>query len=51
MLVLTRKPGEKIYINDNIVITLVEVKGGKARLGFEAPEEVKINREEVLRGR
>lgn len=47
MLVLTRKRNEKIRINDDIVITIVEIRGDKIRLGFEAPSEVKIHREEV----
>lgn len=48
MLVLTRKPGEKIVISGNITITLIEVNGGKARIGIEAPANVSIMREELL---
>lgn len=48
MLCLTRKVGEKIVVNDNIVITLVEIAGGKVRLGIDAPREVPIFREELL---
>lgn len=47
MLVLSRKKGEKIVINDSIVITIVDVQGDKVRLGIEAPKEVPIHREEV----
>ena len=47
MLVLSRKKNEKIVIDSNITITIVEVRGDKVRLGFDAPPEVKIFRSEV----
>ena len=47
MLVLTRKPGEKIHVGDNITITVTEVKGNKVRIGIDAPEEVSIFRAEL----
>jgi carbon storage regulator len=47
MLVLSRKKNESIIINDNIVVTIVDIKEGKVRLGFEAPKEVTIHRREV----
>ena len=47
MLVLSRKKGERIVINDNIVITIVEVRGDKVRLGIEAPKDVGVHRQEV----
>ena len=47
MLVLTRKAGEKIHIGSGITITVVEVRGGKIRLGIDAPEEVPIFRTEL----
>ena len=48
MLILTRKIDERIIVDGNIVITVVEVCGdGKVRLGFEAPKEIPIHREEV----
>ena len=47
MLVLTRKPGEKICVGDNITVTVVEVTGNRIRLGIEAPEEVRILRSEL----
>jgi carbon storage regulator len=47
MLVLTRKPGEKIHIGSGITITVVEVNGTKIRLGIDAPEEVPIFRAEL----
>ncbi len=50
MLVLSRKLGEKIYISDNICITVVDIDRGKIRLGIEAPREVPIFRKELLTG-
>lgn len=47
MLVLSRKKNESIVIHENIVITVVEVRGDKVRLGIEAPREVPIHRSEV----
>jgi carbon storage regulator len=48
MLVLSRKLGEKIYIGDNICITVVDIDRGKVRLGIEAPRDVPIYRQELL---
>lgn len=48
MLVLSRKLGEKIYINDNICITVVDIDRGKIRLGIEAPRDMPIFRQELL---
>ncbi|MDZ4678205.1 MAG: carbon storage regulator CsrA [Oligoflexia bacterium] len=47
MLVLTRKLGESIAIDDHIKIVVVQIKGKQVRLGIEAPKETKIHREEV----
>ena len=47
MLVLARKTDERIVIGDNIVITVVEIRGDKVRLGIEAPREVPVHRQEV----
>jgi len=47
MLVLTRKLGESIAIDDNIKITVVQIKGKQVRLGIQAPQDTKIHREEV----
>ncbi|MCL4104772.1 UNVERIFIED_CONTAM: hypothetical protein GTU68_034211 [Idotea baltica] len=47
MLVLSRKKGESIVIGDNIVLTIVEVRGDKIRLGIEAPREVPVHRQEI----
>ena len=50
MLVLSRKLGEKIFINDNICITVVDIDRGKIRLGIDAPRDVPIYRQELLSG-
>ena len=49
MLVLTRKLGESITIDDHIKIVVVQIKGKQVRLGIKAPNETKIHREEVYR--
>jgi carbon storage regulator len=48
MLVLTRKIGESIKINEDVKITVIDVKGKNIRLGIEAPRDTKIYREEVF---
>ena len=47
MLILTRRIGETIVINDNITVTVLGVKGNQVRLGFNAPDEVSIHRKEI----
>jgi carbon storage regulator len=47
MLVLTRKKNESIVIRDDIVITVVDVRGDKVRLGIDAPKDVPVHRREV----
>ena len=47
MLVLTRNVGEKIIIDGNIQITVVAVKGNKVRIGIEAPDHVRVDRQEI----
>ncbi|MBQ7126062.1 carbon storage regulator [bacterium] len=47
MLVISRKNGQKIMINDNIVITVVEAKNGQCKLAIDADRDVKIYREEI----
>lgn len=48
MLVLTRKIGEGIVIDDDVTITVVEVKGGNVRIGIDAPKDKKIYRQEIF---
>ncbi len=47
MLVLSRKKNESIIINDNITVTVIEIRGDKVRLGIEAPKNVTVHRREV----
>lgn len=47
MLVLSRHRDESIIIGDNIVITVVEVRGDKVRLGIQAPTDIPVHRQEV----
>jgi len=47
MLVLTRRVGEFLIINDNIEIVPLGIKGNQIRLGINAPKEVSVNREEI----
>ncbi len=48
MLVLSRKAGETLVIDGNIVITIVAVVGNKVRIGIQAPSDVKILRGELV---
>jgi carbon storage regulator len=47
MLVLSRKRDESIIIGDSVVVTVVDIRGDKVRLGIEAPKEVPVHRREV----
>ncbi len=47
MLVLSRKKNESIVINNDITITVVEIRGDKVRLGIVAPKDVPVHRQEV----
>jgi carbon storage regulator len=47
MLILTRRVGEVLMINDNISITVLGVKGNQIRLGIDAPKEVPVHRKEI----
>ena len=48
MLVLSRKLGEQVVIDDHIVVTVVRLEKGQVRLGIEAPREIAIFREEIV---
>jgi carbon storage regulator CsrA len=50
MLVLTRKTTEKLQIGDNIVITILRVKGQQVRVGIDAPRDVRVIRSEIPAG-
>jgi carbon storage regulator len=47
MLVLTRRIGEQLVIDGNIVVTIVAIEGNKIRLGIQAPPTIRVDREEI----
>jgi carbon storage regulator len=47
MLILSRRTGESVKIGDNVTVTVLSVKGGEVRLGFTAPPDLGVHREEV----
>jgi carbon storage regulator len=49
MLVLTRRSGESVMIGDDIVITVLEVRGDVIRVGIRAPRDIQVHREEIYR--
>jgi carbon storage regulator len=49
MLVLSRKDGQRVMIGPDVVVTVLEIRGDTVKLGFDAPSEVRILREEVRR--
>lgn len=50
-LVLSRRKDQRILIGDDIVVTLVDVRGNKARIGVRAPKGVRVDREEIAEAR
>ena len=49
MLIITRRPGEKIMLGDEIVVEVIEVSGSSVRVGIAAPKSVPVYREEIWR--
>ncbi|HEU4566580.1 MAG TPA: carbon storage regulator CsrA [Marmoricola sp.] len=49
MLVLSRRAGESVVIGDDVVVTVLEVRGDVVRVGIDAPRSVRVHREEVYR--
>lgn len=47
MLVLSRKRNESIVIDGTVIVTIIEIRGDKVRLGIQAPDEISIHRSEV----
>jgi carbon storage regulator len=49
MLVLSRTAGERVMIDHEITVTVLQIEGGKVRLGIDAPKAVQVHREETYR--
>ncbi len=49
MLVLTRRTGESVMVGEEVVVTVLEVRGEVIRLGIQAPRHIQVHREEVFR--
>ncbi len=49
MLVLTRRSGESIVIGNDVVVTVLEVRGDQVRIGIDAPRSVQVHREEIFK--
>lgn len=47
MLILTRRPGERIKVGEQIDLTILDVRGSQVRIGINAPEDIIIHREEI----
>ena len=47
MLILTRRPSETLMIGDNVTVTVLDIQGGRVRLGVNAPRDIIVNREEL----
>jgi carbon storage regulator len=49
MLIITRRPGEKVMLGDDVVVEVIEVSGSSVRIGIDAPKSVPVYREEIWR--
>jgi carbon storage regulator len=47
MLILTRRPAETVVIGDSVTVTVLDIKGGRVRIGVNAPRDIVVNREEI----
>lgn len=47
MLILTRRPNETVVVGGNVVLTVLDIKGGQVRIGVKAPRDVTVNRGEI----
>jgi carbon storage regulator len=47
MLIITRRPGEKVMLGDDVVIEVIEVSGSSVRIGIDAPRSIPVYREEI----
>jgi len=48
MLVLSRKKNESIVIDDDVVVTVIDIRGDKVRIGIDAPRHIPVHRQEVM---
>jgi len=48
MLILTRRPRETLFIGNDVVVTVLDIRGDRVRIGIEAPREIEVQREERL---
>ena len=48
MLILTRRVGESVMIDENVVVTVLGIRGNQIRIGIEAPKDVEVHREEIF---
>lgn len=49
MLALTRKAGERVFIGDDIIVTVIAINGNRVKIGVEAPHRIPVHREEVYK--
>jgi carbon storage regulator len=49
MLIITRRPGEKILLGDDVIVEVIEVSGSSVRIGIDAPRSIPVYREEIWR--
>lgn len=49
MLILTRRVGESVMIGDDVVVTVLGIKGNQVRIGINAPKDVSVHRDEIYR--
>lgn len=49
MLILTRRPGESLYLGDNIRITVLQLQGRQVKIGLEVPDDMPVYREEIYK--
>ena len=47
MLIITRRPGEKVMVGDDVVVEVIEISGSNVRIGITAPRSVPVYREEI----
>ena len=47
MLIITRRPGEKVMVGDDVVVEVIEISGSNVRIGITAPRSVPVFREEI----